>query len=500
MKLSVVVVVYNMQRAAPRTLGSLASSYQRGVRDEDYEVIVVENGSSRPLDADAVRALGENFRYFFLEGASPSPAPAVNFGASQARGESIGVLIDGARIVTPNLLRLALRALEAHPRGVVCSTGWTLGRHPQNWAVARGFDEAQEDALLEEIDWPREPYRLFEISTLDGSSSFLGPIAETNTLFLRRALWDELGGMDEAFDQPGGGFVNLDTLERGLALPGAEMVLLLGEASFHQIHGGVSTNSLPHQLASDLERWHVHYQNLRQQEWRLPKPRVTYYGTMPEAYRLQLRQWATRESLGQLEFLRDQLAELQAQAERANALADGALRRVAELERGAARAAAPLAAPVPARRAEGAPVSLAEELADTRAALQAARAELHDVRSSLAFRAGHAASRRLKALAPPGSRRGRASLRARALLRWGFRWRLGFASRPARQELADAWRALRAGRAAAPELQQVVPFDGEEVFAIEEWQETPLLHEADVETLMASLWKSSERSRGPGVA
>ena len=61
MKLSVVVVVYNMRRAAARTLLSLSARYQRGISSEDYEVIVVENGSSAPLDRDAISALGSNF-------------------------------------------------------------------------------------------------------------------------------------------------------------------------------------------------------------------------------------------------------------------------------------------------------------------------------------------------------------------------------------------------------------------------------------------------------
>jgi len=313
-KLSVVVIVYNMQRAAPRTLLSLTPRYQRGIDASDYEVLVIENGSTQPLEREAVLALAPNFSYTYVENAAKSPAAAVNLGLHQARGGVVGVLIDGARIVTANLLQLTLRAAETHQRAVIVTPGWTLGRESQNLSIARGFDEASEDALLAEIGWPAEPSRLFEIATLDGSSAIFGPIAESNTLFMRRELWDELEGMDERFDQPGGGLVNLDTLERALSLPHAEMVFLLGEASFHQMHGGVSTNSLPHQLASDLDQWHLHYRNLRQREWRLPKPRTLYYGSMPTAYRSHVVEWANRQTLERVRFLRDELESLRGRA------------------------------------------------------------------------------------------------------------------------------------------------------------------------------------------
>jgi cellulose synthase/poly-beta-1,6-N-acetylglucosamine synthase-like glycosyltransferase len=77
-KLSVVVVVYNIPREAPRTLHSLSASYQRHIDPSDYEVIVVDNGSNPALDPQSVTSFGSNFRLIRVDPASPSPAHAIN--------------------------------------------------------------------------------------------------------------------------------------------------------------------------------------------------------------------------------------------------------------------------------------------------------------------------------------------------------------------------------------------------------------------------------------
>src|SRR3954469_11392116 len=79
-KLSLVVVVYNIPREAPRTLLSLSASYQRDILISDYEVIVVDNGSDPALDPEMVANCGDNFRLLRIDPAPPSPAHAVNRG------------------------------------------------------------------------------------------------------------------------------------------------------------------------------------------------------------------------------------------------------------------------------------------------------------------------------------------------------------------------------------------------------------------------------------
>jgi glycosyltransferase involved in cell wall biosynthesis len=96
-----VVVVYNIPREAPRTLRSIAADYQRNIAAEEYEVIVVDNGSNPPFDASIFASLPGNFRLIRIDPAPPSPAHALNRGIAEAKGDVIGVMIDGARMITP---------------------------------------------------------------------------------------------------------------------------------------------------------------------------------------------------------------------------------------------------------------------------------------------------------------------------------------------------------------------------------------------------------------
>src|SRR5262245_29520395 len=111
--ISVVVILFNMDREGRRTLYSLSTSYQAGIRETDYEVIVVDNGSTPPFPSAHVGSLGANFRYVYVDDARPSPASAVNLGVRRSRGEYVCIMIDGARMLTPGMFRYAMRAIRA---------------------------------------------------------------------------------------------------------------------------------------------------------------------------------------------------------------------------------------------------------------------------------------------------------------------------------------------------------------------------------------------------
>ena len=282
---SIVVVVHNMAREAPRTLRSLAPSYQQGIDADDYEVIVVDNGSSPPFDPKILDGLGDNFRLIRIDPAPPSPAQAVNWGLAEARGEIVGVLIDGARMVTPGFVHFGRQGARLHPRSVVATLAWHLGYDQQRWAMEGGYDQKREDQLLASINWPHDGYRLFEIAAFDESSTdgWFAPIQESNGLFLSRDSWELLGGIDESFDAPGGGLVNLDTLVRALELPESELVILLGEATFHQFHGGIASNADYLTFPQLLTKWQVQYEAIRGRPLKTPTTQNrTYLGTLPK--------------------------------------------------------------------------------------------------------------------------------------------------------------------------------------------------------------------------
>ncbi len=249
MKLSLVVIAYNMARELPRTLLSLSPAMQRDCTAGDYELIVVDNGSAQAVEPPPTAA---GVRLVRIEPAvaAASPVQALQLGLDCARGDLVGVLIDGARLASPGLVASALRAQRLSPRAVILTLGFHLGSKVQMQSVHEGYDQAAEDRLLAAARWWEDGYRLFDISVLAGSSSrgWFHPINESNAIFMPRALWSELGGCDPRFVSPGGGYANLDLLKRAVALDGATVVTLLGEGTFHQVHGGVATNALqgPH--------------------------------------------------------------------------------------------------------------------------------------------------------------------------------------------------------------------------------------------------------------
>lgn len=245
--LSIIVIAYNMPRQAMNTLLSLALPYQKNVTADDYEVIVVENRSDNNLDAAAVAALGPQFRYFLRDEPGISPVPAVNFAFSQCRGKQIGLIIDGARMVTPRVIEYAMLGARISANALIMVPGYHLGERDQKFHLQTGHSEQLEIEKLAEMEWQDNGYRLFKWACWSSSNQrgYLQPMQECSALFCSADNFRSIGGADERFDQPGGGSVNLYLYRKLGMLPEIQLFVLPGEGSFHQFHGGVTTQELP---------------------------------------------------------------------------------------------------------------------------------------------------------------------------------------------------------------------------------------------------------------
>jgi hypothetical protein len=65
--------------------------------------------------------------------------------------------------------------------------------------------------------------------------------------------------------------VNLDFFRRAVESPELDYVLLLGEASFHQIHGW---------LPYPLKEFHQEYESIRGRPYDRPRRRPVYFGSL----------------------------------------------------------------------------------------------------------------------------------------------------------------------------------------------------------------------------
>ncbi len=282
-RLSIVVILHNMRREAPRTIYSLSSEYQQGVDADDYELIVVENGSSLPLTPDEIANFPANASYHFYDTQSVSPVGAIQFGMSQAQGEFVALIVDGARMVTPGKIAKTLGALEGLKEPFICSLAWHLGPDEQRFSMQNGYDRTEEGRLLASINWKQNGYRLFEISTLAPSSRhwFKGGMPSECSFFaMRKSTYDAMGGYDIRFVSPGGGLMNHDFVNRLWDVPGITPVVLLGEGSFHQMHGGVATNSTA--KVHPFQIFKEEYEAIHQRDYMVaPSPMPFFYGEYP---------------------------------------------------------------------------------------------------------------------------------------------------------------------------------------------------------------------------
>jgi glycosyltransferase involved in cell wall biosynthesis len=243
-RLSIIVVVYRMSRQAMNTLYSLSARHQRNVTEADYEILVMENLSTDNLDPPTVQALGNNIRHYRRDESSPSPVNAINEGFRESRAPFIGLIIDGARMVTPRIVEYALMASRMSANTLVAVPAFNLGPYLHHQHLDCDYGEKQEQQLLEQSHWQSNGYRLFDIGNLGEANprGLFQPFMENNCYFTSRDNFSAIGYADERFQHPGGGSLNLHMFRSIGMLPQCEpYCVMAGEGTFHQFHGGVTT-------------------------------------------------------------------------------------------------------------------------------------------------------------------------------------------------------------------------------------------------------------------
>jgi hypothetical protein len=288
--LSVIVVCYDMTAQIQNTILTLVPPYQQRVSVEQYDVVVVDNGSPKPLP-EWIWKQADNVFYQHIPKAQASvnPGVAINWAVANSRSPMLCIMIDGARMLTPGVLRWGMDLASLSQQTIVEVRGWHLGPKVQMESVLEGYNAQVERSLLEKINWPEDPYRLFEISTPAASMKrgFLGSAVECTCLFMSRMLFDQIGGFDERYKEPGGGLCNADFFHRAIKAS-SQVFTMLGEGTFHQIHGGAATGLTGETGREALRRWKREYEKLSR-PWK-DRP-ANYPSVLAGHLPVQCRRW-----------------------------------------------------------------------------------------------------------------------------------------------------------------------------------------------------------------
>ncbi len=280
-KISVVVVFYNNRREAKRTLFTLSSGYQKGIDSGEYEVIAIDNNSSKPIDGKLVESFGSNFKYQYLKKSSISPCQALNIGIKAAKHPNVMCIIDGAHMLSPGVLKESQTVLAAFPKALVYTLPFHLGSILQNDSMLSGYNQKTEDLLLDTIDWKNNGYQLFGISEIENANhSFFNAVLESNCFTINKEILLAAGGFDERFTSKGGGMTNLDVFKKLVEDFTTKQVALIGEASFHQYHGGVSTNVKREK--HPLPEYRNEYKRIKGKEYTHPNFNPYFWGHFPK--------------------------------------------------------------------------------------------------------------------------------------------------------------------------------------------------------------------------
>jgi len=175
----------------------------KGVSFHEYEVIIINDDPDDVATksvAERYNRRGGNVRYVEVYDSKQSgitnATRAGNIGArTYARGDLLIMVVDSARIVTPLAVRKTRDEFEKFgPNITTTMHPYHIGRHytDQSWT------KEQCRALMEEIKWKRDPYRLMRVRA-DTYISKTGNIVESTFQGIMKDHFLSINGWNEGF-------------------------------------------------------------------------------------------------------------------------------------------------------------------------------------------------------------------------------------------------------------------------------------------------------------
>lgn len=198
MKFSVIIPTFNRP---PLLAKCLTAIFALEFPSEDFEVMVVNDGSSGQTPDYLASINQPNFRWFSQE--HRGPAAARNLAAQKSQADFLAFTDDDC-LVPPDWLQRLSEGFSKHPQAA--AVGGYLEAPPQ--VLAKNW-RAQLEAF--------ETHQIYGAGLGEYVGGFESPAGGTNNIAYRRHVFEKLGGFDETFPVPAGedADLKLRTVEAG---------------------------------------------------------------------------------------------------------------------------------------------------------------------------------------------------------------------------------------------------------------------------------------------
>lgn len=174
-KVSVIMPTYNRKNMIGRAIESVLNQTFK-----DYELIIVDDGSTDGTEENLRKIVKENSRIYYFKQENKGPSSARNFGISKAKGNYLAFL-DTDNIWHPNFLEVMMDVLEKNP-------DYMMAYGSQNLLLVSPSKKGELSIIARKVR--SEKYNSIRLT----NENFI----DVNSVVLRTKVFDELGGFDES--------------------------------------------------------------------------------------------------------------------------------------------------------------------------------------------------------------------------------------------------------------------------------------------------------------